>query len=153
MLRATPTGSAKSNHFWYSKSVKGGTEFILVDATTATKKAAFDQEKLAAAISAVSGKQVDGAAAAVCSRNSGAAWRWDRADRYPSQWAGPQTQSLEFVDQESAIRFGFDYYLWKCTLTDYKCTKEGLIPQPRPAAVVVAAAEAGCTRQRTFYRG
>src|SRR5690349_2531472 len=45
------TWIADSNHFWYSKSVKGGTEFVLVDATTAAKKPAFDHDKLAAAIS------------------------------------------------------------------------------------------------------
>src|ERR1017187_8958713 len=45
-----------TDHFWYTRSVKGGTEFVLVDAGGATKKAAFDHEKLAAAISAASGK-------------------------------------------------------------------------------------------------
>ena len=46
----------ETTHFWYTRSVKGGAEFVLVDAGTATKKPAFDHEKLAAAISAVSGK-------------------------------------------------------------------------------------------------
>jgi hypothetical protein len=36
--------------FWYRKSVKGGSEFVLVDAEAATKKAAFDHEKLAASL-------------------------------------------------------------------------------------------------------
>src|ERR1039458_6187725 len=34
-----------TDHFWYTRSVKGGTEFVLVDAGGATKKAAFDHEK------------------------------------------------------------------------------------------------------------
>src|ERR1019366_1288711 len=46
----------ETDHFWYTRSVKGGTEFVLVDAGAATKKAAFDHEKLAAAISSASGK-------------------------------------------------------------------------------------------------
>jgi hypothetical protein len=44
------------DHLWYTRSVKGGTEFVLVDAGVATKKPAFDHQKLAAAISAASGK-------------------------------------------------------------------------------------------------
>src|ERR1700723_1245865 len=40
-----------SHHFWYPKTVKGGTEFVLVDADRATRKAPFDQDRLAAAIS------------------------------------------------------------------------------------------------------
>ena len=47
----------ETDHFWYSKSVKGGTEFLLVDAAAATKKPAFDHEKLAAALSSASGKK------------------------------------------------------------------------------------------------
>src|SRR6516164_5633757 len=46
-----------TDHFWYSRSVKGGTEFLLVDAGAATKKPAFDHEKLAAAISSASGNK------------------------------------------------------------------------------------------------
>ncbi len=45
-----------SDRFWYPKSVKGGTEFVLVDAEAGSKKPAFDQERLAAAISSAVGK-------------------------------------------------------------------------------------------------
>src|SRR5947209_12051425 len=38
----------KTNRFWYRKSVKGGNEFVLVDAETRTKAPAFDPQKLAA---------------------------------------------------------------------------------------------------------
>src|SRR5262245_2602939 len=41
-----------SQKFWYRKSVKGGNEFVLVDATAATKAAAFDHARLATALSA-----------------------------------------------------------------------------------------------------
>lgn len=50
-----PSWLGQSDHFWYGKSVKGGTEFVMVDAAAATKKPAFDHEKLAAAINAVTG--------------------------------------------------------------------------------------------------
>src|SRR5215510_11388825 len=42
----------KTSRFWYRKSVKGGSEFVLVDAETLAKKPAFDHEKLAASLSA-----------------------------------------------------------------------------------------------------
>src|SRR5689334_21462190 len=46
-----------TGHFWYKKSVKGGSEFILVDVQALTKKPAFDHEKLAAALSSASGEK------------------------------------------------------------------------------------------------
>src|SRR5262245_21901285 len=49
-----------TSHFWYAKSVKGGSEFVLVDAAAGTRKPAFDHEKLAAAISAASGAKYTG---------------------------------------------------------------------------------------------
>src|ERR1035438_10139743 len=50
----------ETDHFWYTRSVRGGTEFVLVDAGAATKRPAFDHEKLAAAISAAGGKPCTG---------------------------------------------------------------------------------------------
>src|SRR5262245_42640168 len=43
----------KTSRFWYRKSVKGGYEFVVVDAETLAKRPAFDHEKVAAALSAV----------------------------------------------------------------------------------------------------
>lgn len=54
-LAGTPNWIGETEHFWYSKSVKGGTEFVMVDAAAATRKPAFDHEKLAAAINSASG--------------------------------------------------------------------------------------------------
>jgi len=44
-----------SDYFWYPKTVKGGTEFVLGEADEGKKGPAFDQEKLAAAISQATG--------------------------------------------------------------------------------------------------
>jgi dipeptidyl aminopeptidase/acylaminoacyl peptidase len=41
--------------FWYRKSVKGGNEFVLVDAATGEKKPAFDHARLAAALGIAAG--------------------------------------------------------------------------------------------------
>src|SRR5689334_20291769 len=54
-IPGTPNWIADSKHFWYTRSVKGGTEFVLVDPAGASKKLAFDHEKLAAAINQASG--------------------------------------------------------------------------------------------------
>ncbi len=53
----TPTW-IDATHFWYRKSVKGGSEFMLVDAATASKGPAFDHAKLAAALSTASAGNV-----------------------------------------------------------------------------------------------
>src|SRR5579863_2042581 len=50
----------ESDHFWYPRSAKGGTEFILGDADAGSKKLAFDHDRLAASISAVTGKPYKG---------------------------------------------------------------------------------------------
>ena len=43
--------------FWYRNLTAGGSEFILVDPAAKSRKAAFDSQKLASALSAASGKQ------------------------------------------------------------------------------------------------
>jgi hypothetical protein len=48
-----------SDRFWYTVSSTRGTEFILVDPNKRTRAAAFDQEKLAEALSTASGKKYD----------------------------------------------------------------------------------------------
>src|SRR2546428_59825 len=46
-----------TSRFWYRKTVKGGSEFIVVDADSLKKGPAFDQERLAAALSTASGEK------------------------------------------------------------------------------------------------
>ncbi len=47
----------KTSRFWYRKAVKGGNEFVLVDAETLAKRPAFDHERLAASLSAAAGEK------------------------------------------------------------------------------------------------
>src|SRR5258708_39738752 len=47
-----------THRVWYSKSVPGGDEFVLVDANTLSRKPAFDHEKLAASLSTASGAKL-----------------------------------------------------------------------------------------------
>ena len=44
-----------TDRFWYRRSIKGGHEFILVDAETKTKQPAFDHVRMAEAVSAATG--------------------------------------------------------------------------------------------------
>lgn len=103
----------RTNHFWYRRSVKGGHEFVWVDADNLTRRPAFDHGKLAASLSAAAGEKYN-------------------ALELPNT-------TLTFVDNEQAIEFTANESRWKCDLTDYKCTKLGpanrgfnTAPQLRP---------------------
>src|ERR1035438_3871989 len=124
-----PNWIGESDHFWYSKTVKGGSEFVLVDASAATKKPAFDHDKLANAINTASGGHYTGDtlpfAPAPGGRGSGG--------RGP-QAGPPQTSPLTFKDDDQTIQFGTHGSLYTCKLADYTCTKDGAIPQPARGA-------------------
>ncbi len=83
----------KTNRFWYRKAVKGGHEFVLVDAETLAKRPAFDHERLAAALSTAMGQK-------------------QTALKLPFQ-------QLNFVDGEKAIEFLAGESRWRCELSDY----------------------------------
>ena len=113
-----------SDHFWYWRPVKGGTEFVLADATSGSKKLAFDHDRLAAAISSASGGKYTGLTLpfAPSQGGRGGAGAGGRG-------AGPAPGALTFLDHETAVQFGAAGFLWKCTLTDYTCTKGDALPQ------------------------
>ena len=116
------TWIGETDHFWYPKTVKGGTEFVLVDANSGTKKPAFDQARLATAISGVTGHPYTALKLPFAPSEGRGAGR-------PAPDAGT-TAPLTFIDEERSIQFGVDGQLYKCTLSDYACTKAGPIPQP-----------------------
>ena len=94
-----PTWIGKTNHFWYRKSVKGGNEFVLVDAETMARKPAFDHERLAASLSTAVNKKYTGVTLPF--------------------------MTISFVDNEQAIEFITDASRWRCNLSDYGCQKLG----------------------------
>lgn len=118
----TITWIENSDRFWYPRSVSGGTEFVLVDADGPSKKLAFDHEKLAAAISTATGHKYTGLALPF------APVRGAHRPSRPVDGSIPTTAPLKFLDGEKAIQFGTGGLLYKCTLTDYVCTKQGAIP-------------------------
>ncbi len=114
-----------SDRFWYPRSVKGGFEFVLADAAASSKKLAFDHEKLAAAISAATGKKYSALALPFAPATGG------RGARGPA--AGPpQTAPLTFIDHERSIQFGTGGFLYTCELSSYTCAKGGAIPSNGP---------------------
>jgi dipeptidyl aminopeptidase/acylaminoacyl peptidase len=92
----------QTSRFWYRKSIKGGAEFVLVDAETLAKGPAFDHEKLAAALSAAANEKYE-------------------ARKLPFQ-------SITFVDNERALEFAASGSMWRCNLSDYACKKTGAAP-------------------------
>ncbi len=96
-LPERPNWIEKTNHFWYRKAVKGGNEFVFVDAETLAKRPAFDHEKLAAALSAAANEKYT-------------------ALKLPFQ-------QITFVDNEKAIEFTIGETRWRCDLSDYSVKK------------------------------
>jgi len=109
-----------SHRFWYRKTVKGGSEFFVVDADTLTKQRAFDHDRLAAGLSAASGRRYTGRTL-------------------------PFT-SFAFVDFNLAVEFAAGDARWKCDLYSYACSRvagAGAAPAEDRSPVIRAPAPDG----------
>jgi dipeptidyl aminopeptidase/acylaminoacyl peptidase len=91
----------KSSRFCYRKSVKGGHQFVMVDADTQQKRPAFDHEKLAATLSKLTGRKLT-------------------AVTLPFN-------TFTFRDNEQVLDLRFDAAQWRCKVSDYTCTKSDLV--------------------------
>ncbi len=121
-----PNWIEKTSKFWYRKSVKGGNEFVLVDAIAPSKGPAFDHEKLAAALSTAANAKYTALALpfttftyvddmqAIEFTIGGAGRGAGRGGRGVGP-GGPGAQAAALPR-------------WHCTLTDYQCTR-----RPAPA--------------------
>ena len=119
----------KTHRFWYRRSVKGGNEFVLVDADTGQKRPPFDHEKLAATLAKSAGRKIT-------------------AVTLPFN-------AFTFRNDEKAIEARFDGATWTCSLADYTCTKAATVGafeqrQPPPACTPPAAGReaAGVARRQ-----
>ncbi|HET7620073.1 MAG TPA: prolyl oligopeptidase family serine peptidase [Vicinamibacterales bacterium] len=88
----------KTDRFWYRRSVKGGHEFLIVDAATRARRPAFDHERLAAGLSKADG------------------------EKHTAVDLGFGT--FTFEDQERSIQFSARGDTWRCDLKDYVCRKQ-----------------------------
>jgi dipeptidyl aminopeptidase/acylaminoacyl peptidase len=110
-----------THRFWYAKTVAGGAQFVLVDAGTATKAPAFDHEKLAAAVSTASGGHYTALTLPFAPAPPGRGGRGG---------ASAGTAPLHFADDVRTLTFGTGGSMYRCSLSDYTCSKAGAVPQP-----------------------
>ena len=96
------------NRFWYRKSVKGGNVFVLVDATAAQKRPAFDHEKIATGLSAATGHQYT-------------------AVTLPFR-------TITFGDGDRVIDVEVDGVVWRCSLAESNCAPGDAAPGGRGGA-------------------
>jgi dipeptidyl peptidase IV (DPP IV)-like protein/prolyl oligopeptidase family protein len=105
----------KTGRFWYRRMVKGGSEFIVVDAETQQKRPAFDHDRIAVSLTKATGTS------------------------YPALTL--PFNSIAFADNEQTLEVTFDGTAWRCGLADYECRKaegnragggRGLGPARRP---------------------
>ena len=94
------------DRFWYGLKTAKGTEFILVDPAKKSHVPAFDQQKLATALSTASGKQYT-------------------ADKLPFQ-------SISYTADEKAISFTADRKKWTYNLADNTVTADKSEAEARP---------------------
>ena len=102
-IASSPEWIGSSHRFWYDRTIRGGHEFILVDAANGSKGPAFDHARLATAL-------------------SGARDTTYAAEDLPFN-------RIEFIDDASAIRVEVADSLWRCVLATYACTNAGAAPQ------------------------
>jgi dipeptidyl aminopeptidase/acylaminoacyl peptidase len=86
------------DRFWYRDLNPNGSEFILVNPVNGKRTAAFDQQKLAVALSEATGKKY-------------------QPEMLPFE-------SFSFSEDESAILFYANGKQWKCNLQNYQCTQD-----------------------------
>jgi dipeptidyl aminopeptidase/acylaminoacyl peptidase len=104
-----PSGATwidKTDHFWYRKTQRGGTEFMWVDADTRTKRPALDQVRLTAALNGASGEKFE-------------------PRKLPFF-------SIRFTDGEKAVEIEAAGFKWNCDLATYAVTKLGPVERRRP---------------------
>src|SRR3954452_19195358 len=93
----TPRWIAGSHKAYYRRTIKGGHDFILVDADAKTKAAAFDHTRIAASLSTGTGKTYT-------------------ALDLPFN-------SFDYVDGDRAIQFVVESTTWRCDVAASACRK------------------------------
>jgi dipeptidyl aminopeptidase/acylaminoacyl peptidase len=106
--QVTPHWFHDNTRFWYRNDLASGArEFILVDAEAGTRQPAFDHKKLAAALSSAADKEY-------------------KADHLPFD-------SIDFANEDKAVRFRVGGATWTCDLSSYACSRAAASDKPAPA--------------------
>ena len=108
-----------STKLWYRKSVKGGNQFVIVDAATGEKKPAFDHAKLAAGLSTAIG----GSYTAITLPFS----------------------EFSFADNDANIDFDAAGARYQCGLSTYQCSRIGNAVAPAGRGGAAAIQNGGFT--------
>jgi dipeptidyl aminopeptidase/acylaminoacyl peptidase len=120
-----PAWVEKTTKFTYRKSVKGGNQFVLVDASAATRAPAFDHEKLAAALSAAANAKYTALTLPFSTftfvEDMKAIEFTTGGGRGGGRATGPGAPGAPAVPR------------WHCTLTDYQCTRRTAAATPAGA--------------------
>lgn len=98
-----------SDSLSYVENTSSGKQFIRIDAAQNTSRPAFDQQRLAAALSRAAGQSFT-------------------ATDLPFDY-------FDYVENEGAIRFDAAGANWTCSLTDYRCRKSQSAAQDRMESI------------------
>src|SRR5439155_16651232 len=121
--RIAPHWFHDNTRFWYRNNLPGDTkEFVVVDALRGTREPAFDHAKLAAGLSKAAGAEY-------------------AADKLPFD-------SIEFIDDDKAIRFSVGDAAWKCALNSYECSRTDAKVSTASASETNTVADAEPQRRR-----
>jgi dipeptidyl aminopeptidase/acylaminoacyl peptidase len=104
-----PHWIGKTNRFWYRLPRAKGADFLLVNAEKNTSFPAFDQTRLAAALS--------------------------QATKQNYSPAELPFSDFEFTEHENAIRFSIDDGKWTCDIEKYECQKQSPEPETQKGAM------------------
>jgi dipeptidyl aminopeptidase/acylaminoacyl peptidase len=99
LFQGSPNWIDNTSRFWYRVSVTGGNRFVVVDPDAWSRQPAFDHDRLARALSTAAGEQYT-------------------AVTLPFL-------TFSYVSDRQAIEANVDDSRWRCTLTDYACTRIG----------------------------
>ena len=102
----SPTWVKGTNRLWYRKTVDRGYAFVVVDAQTATRKPAFDHDKMAAAVSTATGEKYNAATLPF--------------------WP------FKLNDDGTAIDFPLKGAHWSCDVSKYTCANLGPLKRGDP---------------------
>jgi dipeptidyl aminopeptidase/acylaminoacyl peptidase len=94
-MSVEPSWIAQSDHFWYRVRTREGAQFVLVDPEAGTRAPAFDHVRLAAALSAASGK--------------------------PYEHTRLPFKRIAFSEDRGKLHFDADERHWECDLATYEC--------------------------------
>ena len=112
-----PSWVGTTSQFVYRKSVKDGYAFVLVDAATLQKRPAFDHDRLAAAFVAARERDTTPRAAAPARPTTGATLPFSRFTFVDG------ARAIEFVAGGRPGETVTDSTRWRCTITDYACSR------------------------------